>query len=251
VQQGRHPLCRVAWAHGVIRWRHLTERRCRVAYPDTVIKAVVFDVGETLIDETRIWSRWADRLGVPRLTFLGVLGGMAALDRPYHDAFALVRPGLDIDAEVARWAAEDPDGLRENFDADDLYPDVREALQALRRLGLTVVIAGNQPPQAKAALEAMALPVDAIFTSAGWGVEKPDQAFYRMVAQVCGVDPAHILYVGDRLDNDVLAAAQAGMRTVLLRRGPWGYLHASRPQAARADLIAGDLHEVVEKVVSL
>ena len=29
-----------------------------------MIKAVVFDVGETLIDETRIWSRWADRLGV-------------------------------------------------------------------------------------------------------------------------------------------------------------------------------------------
>jgi HAD superfamily hydrolase (TIGR01549 family) len=216
-----------------------------------VIKAVVFDVGETLIDETRIWSRWADRLGVPRLTFLGVLGGMAALDRPYSDAFALVRPGLDIEAEAGRWAAQDPHGLRENFDADDLYPDVRAALEALQRLGLTVVIAGNQPAQAKAALEAMALPVDAIFTSAQWGVEKPDQAFYRQVAQVCGVPPAHILYVGDRLDNDVLAAAQAGMRTALLRRGPWGYLHAQRPQAARADLIVDDLHEVVDKVVSL
>ena len=29
-----------------------------------MIRALVFDVGETLIDETRIWSRWADRLGV-------------------------------------------------------------------------------------------------------------------------------------------------------------------------------------------
>ena len=49
----------------------------------------------------------------------------------------------------------------------------------------------------------MRLPVDAIFTSAQWGVEKPDQAFYRKVAQVCEVGAAHhILYVGDRLDND-------------------------------------------------
>jgi HAD superfamily hydrolase (TIGR01549 family) len=216
-----------------------------------VIKAVVFDVGETLIDETRIWSRWADRLGVPRLAFLGVLGAMAALDRPYSDAFALVRPGLDIDEELRAWAVQDPQGMRENFDADDLYPDVRQALSALRRLGLTVVVAGNQPAQAKAALEAMALPVDAIFTSAQWGVEKPDQAFYRMVARVSGTQPQHILYVGDRLDNDVLAAAQAGMRTALLRRGPWGYLHAERPQAARADMVVGDLFEVVERVATL
>ena len=39
-----------------------------------MVRAVVFDVGENLIDETRIWTRWAERLGVPALTFLGVLG---------------------------------------------------------------------------------------------------------------------------------------------------------------------------------
>ncbi|HCT81469.1 MAG TPA: haloacid dehalogenase [Micromonosporaceae bacterium] len=209
---------------------------------------MVFDVGETLIDETRIWSRWADRLGVPRLAFLGVLGGMAALDRHHREAFETVRPGIDVEAEIRKWADEEPDGLRENFDADDLYPDVRESLTALRGMGLTVVVAGNQPPQAKAALEKMTLPVDAIFTSAEWGVEKPDQAFYHKVAQVAGQPPERILYVGDRLDNDVLAAGQAGMRTALLRRGPWGYLHAGRPQAAQADLIVDSLTELVGKV---
>ncbi len=216
-----------------------------------MITAVVFDVGETLIDETRIWSRWADRLGVSRLTFLGVLGGMAALDRPHTDAFELVRPGIDLAEEMRRWAADDPGGLRENFDDGDLYPDVRTALAGLRGLGLTVVVAGNQPPQAKAALQAMALPVDAIFTSAQWGVEKPDPAFYRKVAEVCGTPVGHILYVGDRLDNDVLAAGRAGMRTALLRRGPWGFLHAARPEAARADLVIDDLNELVEKVAAL
>jgi HAD superfamily hydrolase (TIGR01662 family) len=213
-----------------------------------VIKAVVFDVGETLIDETRIWSRWADRLGVPRLAFLGVLGGMAALDRPHRDAFEIVAPGFDVDGELARWRDEDPDGLRENFDAQDLYPDVREALQQLKDRGLTVVIAGNQPSQARAALERMALPVDAIFTSAQWGVEKPDQAFYLKVAEVARVSPAEILYVGDRLDNDVLAAGRAGMRTALIRRGPWGYLHAERPAAAKADMVIDSLTEIVGKL---
>ncbi len=214
-----------------------------------MIKAVVFDVGETLIDETRIWSRWADRLGVPRLTFLGVLGGMAALDRHHRDAFEVVRPGIDVEDEIARWHEDDPDGLRENFDADDLYPDVRAALAELRRRGLKVIVAGNQPPQAKAALVRMDLPVDEVFTSAEWGVEKPDPAFYRKVAQVAGVSEQDILYVGDRLDNDVLPAARAGMRTALIRRGPWGYLHAERPEAQAADMVVDGLNDLLDRLL--
>ena len=35
----------------------------------------------------------------------------------------------------------------------------------------------------------------------------------------------------------MLPAADAGMRPVLIRRGPWGYLHAERPDAARATVV--------------
>ena len=160
--------------------------------------ALVFDVGETLIDETRIWSRWADRLGVSRFSFMGVLGGMAALDRSHMHAFEILCPGIDVWAEVDSWRAEEPDGLRENFDADDLYPDVRAALAGLRQAGYQVVIAGNQPVQAYDALVAMDLP-----------------------------------------------AARAGMRTALIRRGPWGYLHAERPEAAACDLVIDGLHDLL------
>lgn len=216
-----------------------------------MVRALVFDVGETLIDETRIWSRWADRLGVPRLTFMGVLGGMAALDRSHREAFELVRPGIDVEAEIEAWRREDPAGLRENFDADDLYPDVRPGLAALRAAGYDLVVAGNQPPQAYDALVAMDLPVDGVHTSAAWNVEKPDPAFFAKVAAVCGHEPEEILYVGDRLDNDVLPAAAAGMRTALLRRGPWGHLHAARAESARADLVVDALTDLVHLVPAL
>ncbi|MFI7421685.1 HAD family hydrolase [Nonomuraea sp. NPDC049684] len=209
------------------------------------VKAVVLDVGETLIDETRIWSRWADRLGVSRFVLMGALGGMAALDRSHREAFELVRPGLDVEAEIAAWERDDPAGLRNHFDADDLYPDVREALAALRAAGFQVIIAGNQPRRAFDALVAMDLPVDSVHTSEGWGLSKPAPEFFAKVASVAGREPGEILYVGDRLDNDVLPAARAGMRTALLRRGPWGFLHAERPQAKAADLIADDLHALL------
>jgi HAD superfamily hydrolase (TIGR01662 family) len=202
-----------------------------------MITAVVFDVGETLIGESRIWLRWADRLNVPPLTFLGLLGGVAALDRPHREVFEAVRPGFLFSEESRKWAEEDPDGLRENFDADDLYPDVRPALHKLKADGFTLVIAGNQPAQARQALEKMDLPVDAIFTSAEWGVEKPHPDFFAKVAEVADAQPEQVCYVGDRLDNDVLPARKAGMLPVLIRRGPWGYLHAQRPEASQARII--------------
>ncbi|WP_371784304.1 HAD family hydrolase [Streptosporangium subroseum] len=210
-----------------------------------MVRVVVFDVGETLIDETRIWSRWADRLGVTRFTMLGVLGGMAALGQSFDEAFRIIKPGFDLEAEQEAWRREDPDGLRVNFDADDLYPDVRPGLAALRELGYELIIAGNQPPQAYDALTVMDLPVDAVHTSDGWGVSKPDPGFFAKVVAVSGREPGEILYVGDRLDNDVLPARTAGMRTALIRRGPWGYLHATRPEAAKADHVIDDLHALV------
>ena len=38
------------------------------------------------------------------------------------------------------------------------------------------------------------------------------------------VDAAEVLYVGDRLDNDIRPALRSGLQTALLRRGPWGRL---------------------------
>jgi HAD superfamily hydrolase (TIGR01549 family) len=215
------------------------------------ISAVAFDVGETLIDESRIWLRWADRLGVPPLTMLGVVGAMAALDRLLVEAFHVLRPGLDVDAEIVRWRADDPDGLRENFDADDLYGDVRACFAALREAGLRVIVAGNQPPQALDALAGMNLGVDSILISAVLGVEKPAERFFDAVTAAAGCPPSEIAYVGDRLDNDVLPARRAGMRTVLLRRGPWGYLHAERPDAELADVVADSLMDLPRQLAQL
>ena len=215
-----------------------------MAAPRRPIRVAAFDVGETLIDETRIWSRWADRLGVTRLSFLGVLGATAAAGRTQREAFEVFRPSLDLAAELASWAADDPSGLRENFDLDDLYSDVRSGFAALRAEGIGVVIAGNQPPQAAVALEAMGLGADAVLISDVIGVAKPAPEFFAAVATAAGVDADEVAYVGDRVDNDVLPARRAGMCAVLVRRGPWGFLQAQWPEAAQADHVVDSLDEL-------
>jgi HAD superfamily hydrolase (TIGR01509 family) len=191
---------------------------------------VVLDLGETLLDETRAWTSWADYLGVPRLTFLGVLGAVISQRRPHQEVFSYFRPGFDLEAEQARKAA---DGFGWQASAEDLYPDALPALAELRRRGYLLAVMANQPLDAMPLLSS--LPVDRVAASAEWGVSKPDPAFFDRVAAELGVPPARIAYVGDRVDNDVLPAKAAGMVAVHVRRGPWGFVHARWPEAAAAD----------------
>jgi len=211
------------------------------------IKVVFFDVGETLVDETRQWGGWADWLGVPRLTFFAALGAVIERGQHHRRVFELVRPGVDLAREQAARAAA---GQVDLFDQSDFYPDALACLATLRHQGYRIGLAGNQPAVAEAALRAMTLPVDYVASSAGWGVEKPAPEFFARVVALAGGVPAEIAYVGDRVDNDVAPAAAAGMVAVFLRRGPWGYLHADRPEAALARIKIDSLAELPEALQS-
>jgi hypothetical protein len=61
-----------------------------------MIRAVVFDVGECLVDESREYGTWADWLGVPRHTFSAVFGAVIAQGRDYRETFQVFRPGLTL-----------------------------------------------------------------------------------------------------------------------------------------------------------
>jgi HAD superfamily hydrolase (TIGR01662 family) len=211
----------------------------------TKLTAVVFDVGETLVDETRHWGEWADWLGVPRLTFFAAFGAVVERGWPHHRVFELVRPGIDVEAEHRRRAAA---GWRYTLEPADFYPDVLPCLAGLRDAGFRVGVAGNQPEAAEASLAALGVPADFIASSARWGVEKPDPAFFARAAEAVAASPDQVAYVGDRLDNDVLPAKAAGMRAVFIRRGPWGVVHAGWPEAARADLRLETLHGLAERL---
>jgi FMN phosphatase YigB (HAD superfamily) len=201
-----------------------------VGYFGDVIKAVVFDVGEVLVNETREYGTWADWLGVPRHTFSAVFGAVIARGGDYRETFQVFAPGFDLGEQRAARAAA---GLPETFGDDDLYPDVRASLVALRDAGLWVGLAGNQTLRAGQILRALDLAADLIVTSDDLGVEKPDPRFFVEIEKLAPVPAAEMLYVGDRLDNDVCPAATRGFATALLRRGPWGLIQQHESDADR------------------
>jgi FMN phosphatase YigB (HAD superfamily) len=181
------------------------------------VRWIVFDVGETLIDESRMWHEWADIVGVPRFTFNAALGAVIARGEDHRRVFDLVAPGVDWQALLGARGLDSPSRIEDA----DLYPDARSGLKAIRAAGFQVGIAGNQPSSTDQAVDRLGLPFDLVTSSETLGATKPDPRFFEQLVQTIGEPASDIAYVGDRIDNDVVPARRAGLCGILLRRGPW------------------------------
>lgn len=211
------------------------------------LKAVVFDVGETIVNECRLWRAWAEWLNVPEHTFLSTLGAMIERGEHHRRVFETFQPDFDFyAAREQRRLTDNPDQLK----PADLYPDALPCITELRRRGLRIGIAGNQPADIEEVLTGLGLPIDFVASSESWGVEKPSPGFFQKIVEELNIAPASIAYVGDRLDNDVIPALEAGMVAVFLRRGPWGYVHAQRPEVRKAHIRVQTLAELPEALDS-
>jgi HAD superfamily hydrolase (TIGR01549 family) len=202
---------------------------------------VCLDVGETLIDETRVWETWADILGVPRFTFMAAIGAMLARGRPFDEAFEFL-------------GFPDRERFREQFTAAyagfqerDLYPDALPAIDAIRAAGYRLAIVANQPAERTAELRFIGVRAEVMAMSDEMGAHKPAPEFYAEVLRLLGEPAAaDVAYVGDRLDNDIYPAAAAGMRPVWLRRGPWARITTDLPPTGT--LVVDSLTELAERI---
>ena len=104
------------------------------------ISAVFFDVGETLIDEQRLWNGWATYLGVPPAEFLKALDEIIAGGQHHRRVFDRFKKGFDLEAARRERTAR---GEADTISIADLYPDARSCLHALRDAGYLTGIAGN------------------------------------------------------------------------------------------------------------
>lgn len=204
------------------------------------IRAIVFDLGETLVNETRFWSSVAAYAGVPELTLHGVLGGLIERRESHRSLFNVMQIE-SVDSNVIGYQIEQR----------DLYPDVVPTLKRLHHEGYGLGVAGNWAAGAIEQVREMGLPLAVIGSSSTWATAKPDPAFFRRMAAELEMEPGAILHVGDRIDNDILPAQSIGMHAAFIRRGPWGYLHATWPEMKdvrhRIDSL-GEVPDLVQKL---
>jgi HAD superfamily hydrolase (TIGR01662 family) len=187
------------------------------------------------VNEERYWREIARLAGLDGHVVLAALGVTIAHGEDHGVLWrhlGVTRPPAADDAAYA---------------VEDLYPDALPCLREMRNLGLRVGVAGNQSAELERWTREANLPVDIVGSSASWGCRKPEPAFFERMVADAGCLPAELAYVGDRVDNDVVPALEAGIIAVHLRRGPWGLLQESPPHA----LVVHSLAEVSHALASL
>ncbi len=180
--------------------------------------------------------------------------GFAAVDRAFiqrtvgkgsehliHSTLAHV--GAPAALYEQAWARYQHHYLAINGQHSDVYPGVREGLQALRAAGLKLACLTNKPTAfARPLLARKGLSefFDQAFGGDAFARKKPDPLPLLETCKALGTAPSRTLMVGDS-SNDAAAARAAGCPVVLVN---YGYNHGEPVEAAAPDAILSRLDEL-------
>ncbi len=181
------------------------------------VKAVVFDLWETLID----WDRDANaQLNVDLHAIVGGefldrwQGSTAKYNGPIRTALA--------EAGVAEHHMDDVCSLRRDYLRKCLVPrpGAVDTLRALRadgfETGLITVCSEDietlWPESEFAGL------FDAEVFSSSFGASKPDPRIYLACCEALGVEPSAAVFVGDGANDELAGARRVGMEAILIHR---------------------------------
>jgi len=205
------------------------------------IRAVLFDLGGTLVDE-KDFDAWVE---LARRCYLDLDPDLL------HHAFLEVESELDADPypgagearlvdfwqrTLSRAAGKEVDlattrkflvAVREEERPIRLYSDCRRCLDVLRgeRRALGVISNSTSEANVRRILDRVGILdyFDRVVSSGTEGVEKPNPEIFRRAVQRMNVRPAEALFVGNLARTDAKAAEAAGLHGVWLNREGFGY----------------------------
>jgi putative hydrolase of the HAD superfamily len=202
------------------------------------VKAVLFDLDDTLHDDTLTYRRAAESVSAGVAAERGIdANALTAAYVAEADAFwhtispaaftqslaglrttmwgaALKRVGIEDEALAAFCGTEYNRYRREYL---VLWPGALELLERLRARGLKLGMITNglaETHRDKIAILQLEDAFDEIFIADEVGLIKPDPRVFVLAAERLGVETHACVMVGDRLDRDVRGGNDAGMFTI-------------------------------------
>ena len=211
----------------------------KTALGRVALKAVVFDVGETLVDEERWGRELAARIGLQPHVFWAALG-------------VTIARGEEHDALWAHLGIAKPDGCVA-WDHVRVLGSLRRRRSLPRSSAQARSARGHRRQPDRGARGVGSRREAACRRDLLVGEPRRAQARSRRSSsrssQLMECDAVEVAYVGDRVDNDVLPAARGRASSPIhVRRGPWGRLQRTPPEAA---LGLDDLASLPDALASL
>ncbi|MFH2070685.1 MAG: HAD-IA family hydrolase [Elusimicrobiota bacterium] len=224
-----------------------------------MIKAVLFDIDNTLVDFMRMKHTAID-LSVDYMINAGLPGPKEEIVK---EIFAIYRQthieSQNALEEVIKRRMGSPDykilasgiiGYQRGRDmATYPYPKVEPTIKELLRLGLQIGAVSDAPAeQCYNRLARMHLIswMDIVVTYDDTKEYKPSSKPFLLALQKLQLQPSEVLYVGDWPEKDIIGAKRVGLVTVFAR---WGEHPDAKDTGADFDLLnIDDVVEVVKKL---
>jgi len=209
-----------------------------------LIKAVLFDVGGTLITPNPSVASIYRKFGEP----FGLTATESQIKRafasawPRHEGFGKAATTVlrhDSESIKSRWQILVEDvfdqvafngdrhscflALYHAFERPDvwqIYTDVFPVIRALKKHGMDIGIISNWDARLRPLLKDLDLEkyFEPIIISCEVGVEKPKKEIFESARDRCNCSFSEIIYIGDQSDFDVVAPKKLGMKAFLIDR---------------------------------
>ena len=244
------------------------------------IKAVAFDLDGTLYPNYRLYSRLLPQLMLHPLLYAAftkarkklhsdpeailenqmkskaTIPKTEVLGQPqigsfYEKQALLVSESLGKDMEKTRELLERMvyQSWKKLFSGIKLFPLVKETLAAFQGAGLRLALLSDFPPVQKLSLLGLDGFFDAVISTEETGALKPSGIPFAVLVRSLSLPPAEILYVGNSGRFDVEGSKSAGMKSALIRRGPFSTVLVKQSSAEKADFVFRDYRQLQEFVL--
>jgi len=184
------------------------------------IKAILFDLDDTLYDRGGTFYRWAQafvRSHLPAAEHEAALALLCSLDAKgmaprtaLFRAFQETYPGLyEVEAMVETYYAQFPAYMH--------HVHLITLLATIVRLRIPIGVVTNgliRQQEPKIAVLGLDAVTACIVISERFGAAKPDPALFLAAAEQLQVPAEQVLFIGDNPSVDIYGAHQAGMRTM-------------------------------------
>lgn len=208
----------------------------------TGIQWLFFDIGNTLIDESRAIHNRIEALIASQekqgrhLDYDTVIQAMteasiAYSPSPFYEAMEIL-------------------GISERIpypkECEILNSNALETVKELYR-GYHIGVIANQADGTAGRLVTFGLStyIEVCVSSTEEGLFKPDLAIYRLALERVGCDPHNAVMIGDRLDNDIYPAKKCGMRMIWFKFGLGG-MQKPRSAEYEADFTIVDMKDLLD-----
>ncbi len=218
------------------------------------IKAVAFDIDGTLYNQGDLYLRMPFHFLRHSIFFLRYGIARKRLRAENNNSNFIKRQArmmgrmLHISEEEAQQKLDKIvyDGLKHYFDKITPCKYSFETIKAFKEKGLKIAMLSDFPPEQKGELWGMKPYCDVIIGTEVCGALKPADVPFLKMAELLGVKPEEILYVGNSYHYDVLGSKATGMKAAWYAT-KFQYIRKGKPK--EPDIVFHDYRDLMKAVL--